>query len=162
MTTNRLTRQRPLLKAFRLRRPCWRALRGQNLVETVLCLPMVIVVIFAVIEVARVWQAYMGAKLAALDGAVTASQYQSAGMGLFQIGRRLSKAGLEVGHMAVFEIPNLNGSGAGTDHPYQARVIVLFRPIFAGLSIPGPGGPFRIIPNMVPIRYESVRYYSML
>lgn len=122
--------------------------RGQNLVELVLTLPFVVIMLFFIIELGRAWMVYEGAKMAARDGAYTASIYHNANTGQTQLDNKLAAAGLTVKSAKVSQVPN--------QHAYQADVTVTFSPFFGGLSIPTLSGAISILPAQFDISYQSI------
>jgi Flp pilus assembly protein TadG len=128
-------------------------IRGQNLAELALTFPILIVLILATVEFGRVWQAFQGAKLAAVDGAHTAAINQNVGAGQAQLTQRLASA-------------NLQGNGTVTTpdngRTYTASVNVTFTPLFPGVQIPVVGGTvLTIIPNSFPITYTSESTFAV-
>ena len=128
------------------------AQRGQNLAELVLTLGIVVSILFTTIEIGRVWQAYTGARNAAIDGAVTASQYLEPALGLAQIDRRLTQANLTPVNRSVVAFDNGNA--------FQSSVTISFQPIFGGLALPTPAGDITIVPRQFDISYDSTRFYA--
>jgi len=122
--------------------------RGQNLVELVLTLPFVVIMLFFIIELGRAWMAYEGAKMAARDGAYTASIYHNASTGQTQLDNKLAAAGLTVKTAKVSQVPN--------QHAYQADVTVTFSPFFGSVTIPTLSGPISILPAQFDISYQSI------
>ena len=131
----------------------WNRHRGQNLVELVLTLPFVVVMLFFIIELGRAWMVYEGAKMAARDGAYTASIYHNAKTGQTQLDNKLSAAGLTVKTATVSQVPN--------QHAYQADVTVTFSPFFGSLSIPTLSGPISIIPSQFDVTYKAITDVSV-
>lgn len=121
---------------------------GQNLLELAFTFPMVIVLMFFIVEVGRVWFAYEGAKMAANEGAHAASMYHNPHVGKALLDKKLAATGLKVGSAQVNQIPN--------QHAYQASVTVQFKPLFGGLSIPSLGGNLTILPSSFNISYSAV------
>ncbi len=130
-----------------------RAHRGQNLVELGLTLPFVLIMMFFIIDVARAWFAYEGAKMAATEGAHVASIYHNPAAGQTQLNNKLASAGLDVQTATVTQVPN--------QHAYQANVTVSFTPFFAGVSIPTVSGNIPIIPAQFNISYNAVESVSV-
>lgn len=122
--------------------------RGQNLVELVLTLPFVIIMVFFIIELGRAWMVYEGAKMAARDGAYTASIYHSVSTGQTQLDNKLAAAGLTVKTSKISQVPN--------QHAYQADVTVSFAPFFGSIAIPTLSGPITILPSQFDISYTAV------
>jgi Flp pilus assembly protein TadG len=122
--------------------------RGQNLVELALTLPFVIIMLFFIIELGRVWFVYEGAKMAALEGAHTAAIFHNDTVGESQLNKKLAAAGLNVKSSNVSQVAN--------QHAYQADVTVGFSPFFGGLSIPTLSGPISIIPGDFDITYTAI------
>jgi Flp pilus assembly protein TadG len=146
----------PVLRPHRpaAKRPRTRAChRGQNLVELVLTLPFVILMMFFIIEIGRAWMTYESAKMAARDGAYTASIYHNATTGQTQLNNKLSAAGLSAKVAQVQQIQN--------EHAYKADVIVTFTPFFGGLSIPTLSGTMPIIPSAFDLSYSSITDVSI-
>ncbi len=130
-----------------------RAGRGQNLVELALTLPFVIIMIFMIIELGRAWFVYEGAKMAATEGAYTASIYHNASVGQDQQDNKLAAAGLDVKASRVTQVQN--------QHAYQANVTVTFTPFFGSLAIPTLNGPMRLLPAAFDISYSAVQSVSI-
>jgi Flp pilus assembly protein TadG len=127
---------------------------GQHLVEFLLVIPIFLMLIFGSIEIGRVWQAYEGAKLAALDGAYTASTLRDTTVAEQRIRQRLLQASLNVKSASVLMVNN--------GQAYEARVTVEFKPVFGGIKLKAPGGTeLTLIPNAFDISYSGVRYYSV-
>lgn len=137
--TKRLSTNRPKMRAHS---------RGQNLVELVLTLPLMILMMFFIIEIGRAWMTYDSAKMAVRDGAYTASIYHNAAAGLTQMTNKLNAAGLDVKSFNVQQINNR--------HAYEANVTVTFTPFFGGLSIPTISGSVSIIPKSFNLSYSSI------
>lgn len=130
--------------------------KGQNLVELVLTFPLLIAMVFGVIEIGRVWQAYEGAKMAAMEGAYTASVYHNPTAGVVAVAQRLQSARLELdpsSGASPIKVEPIDGGKS-----YQATVNVRFRPVFGGLQIPTfSGDKLTLIPNDIAISYREVR-----
>lgn len=122
--------------------------QGQNLVELALTLPFVIIMLFFIIELGRAWFVYEGTKMAAMEGAYSASVYHNPMVGQTQLNNKLAAAGLNVKSARVSQVPN--------QHAYQADVTVTFTPFFGGISIPTLNGPISIIPGAFDITYSAV------
>lgn len=131
--------------------------QGQNLVELVLTLPFLLILVFAVIEMGRVWQVYESAKTAAMDGAYVASVYQDPIMGQQQIQTRLNTANIAYTNVSVQPVNSAQGAIIG----YQSNVTVIFIPLMGGISLPTLSGPISIIPNQIPITYRNISYNSV-
>ncbi len=142
------------LKQKRLKRE-----RGQNLVELVLTLPFLILIIFGIVEMGRVWQTYQGAKMAAVDGAYTASVFQDEVLGETQIQSRLDQAGIT--YTAYDIVPIKNTSGNNVTVGYKASVTAEFRPVFGGFKLPTLSTPIAIIPAVFLIQYDEIYYPSI-
>ena len=130
-----------------------KAARGQNLVELALTLPFVLLFIFFIVELGRVWFVYEGAKMAAMSGVHAASIYHSAGVGQKELDNKIAAAGLDKNTATVTQIPN--------QHAYRADVNVTFTPFFGGVQIPTVSGPISIIPAAFPISYSAVEDVSV-
>ncbi len=133
--------------------------RGQNLVELVLTLPFLILIIFGIVEMGRVWQTYQGAKMAAIDGAYTASVFQDETLGEDQIKSRLEQA--KITYTAFDIVPVTNTSGSNITIGYKATVTAEFRPLFGGMEVPTLANPITIIPAAFPIQYDEIYYPSV-
>lgn len=140
--------------------PLRRPQKGQNLVEFALVLPFLLIGIFFVVEMGRVWQTYEGAKMAAEDGAYTAASRDSAVQGNTVINQRLSAANI-VGNGNIR--PIMGFGTIPTRIGYKAQVNVNYQPLFGGiaLTLPVVGINVPIIPANFPIQYDSI-YYSRL
>jgi Flp pilus assembly protein TadG len=117
-------------------------------VELVLTLPLLVLMMFFIIEIGRAWMTYDSAKMAARDGAYTASIYHNATVGETQMTNKLNAAGLDVKTLNVQQINNR--------HAYKANVTVTFTPFFGGLSIPTISGPMTILPKSFDLSYSSI------
>ena len=126
--------------------------RGQNLIELALTLPFIIILIFFISDLGRAWWTYNAAKMAVNDAVHTAAMKQNASAGQARITQLIGQANL-TGSGTVSQIPN--------QHAYQANITVQFIPVFAGMSIPTPGGSIKIIPNAFPITYSQVSEASV-
>ncbi len=133
--------------------------KGQNLVELLLTLPFLFLIIFGVIEMGRVWQTYQGAKMAAIDGAYTASVFQDEILGENQIQSRLDQAKIPYTAYDIVAITNTSGNNVTVG--YKATVTAQFVPIFGGLQLPGGGAPVTIIPATFDIQYDEIYYPSI-
>ena len=127
--------------------------KGQNLVELALTLPYVLIMIFFVIEMGRAWMTFEGAKMAARDGAYTASIYHNTQAGKGQMDYKLAAAGLTAKTSQVKQMPG--------QHAYQAEVTVSYSPFFSGLSIPTISGPIQIFPAAFDVSYSAVTDVSV-
>jgi Flp pilus assembly protein TadG len=138
-------------RSFNTRKPTQRnraCQRGQNLVELVLTLPFVVLMMFFIIELGRAWMVYEGAKMAARDGAYTASIYHNVDAGETQLKNKLDAAGLTTKTYKVSQVRD--------KHAYEANVTVTFSPFFGGLSIPTLSGSISILPSEFDISYTAV------
>ncbi len=133
--------------------------RGQNLVELALTLPFLIVVLFAIVEMGRAWQTYQGAKMAAIDGAYTASVFHDETLGENQIQARLEAANIPYDNFNIQPVQNQGGNNITVG--YKAQVRVRYVPLFGGMSVPTLGAPIVLIPNEFPIEYNEVYYSSI-
>ena len=127
--------------------------RGQNLVELVFTLPLVLIMIFLTIELGRVWYAYNSAKMAAEKGVYTAAIYHNASSGQVELEGRLAAANLDVVTAQVAQVPN--------KHAYRADVTVTFTPFLANLVMPTVAGDMRIFPAAFDISYEALNDASV-
>lgn len=125
-----------------------RSHRGQNLVELVLTLPIVVVMLFFIIEMGRVWMTYESAKMAVRDAVYAAATHHNAITGQIELNSRLAGAGLTVRKAAVTQLPN--------QHAYKGDVTVLYYPFFGSMSIPTLSGPMTLIPNQFEVNYSAV------
>lgn len=146
-----------LLSLFSICRHKRNAARGQNMIEMAIVLPFLIIGIFFTVELGRVWQTYQGAKMAAEDGAYTATINDSAVQGNGVISQRLNSANIP-GNGVIRPI-----MGFGTiAHRigYKAQVNAVYQPLFGGvvLTLPFTGITVPIIPAQFPIQYDSVFY----
>ena len=121
---------------------------GQNLVELALTLPMVLVMIFFIIETGRAWMTYESAKTAAREGAYVASLYHNPKAGQDQMTYKLNAAGVTVKTATVTQVPG--------QHAYESDVTVTFQPFFGSVQIPTLGGPISILPSSFDLGYKSV------
>lgn len=128
--------------------------RGQNLVEMALTFPFLLIVIFAIMEVGRFWNVYEGARLAAMDGAYTASVYRDTNLGKKQITDRLTRAGIP------FNDGNVQVTKAA-DGTYTVNMQVQYNPLLGGISIASISGPLTIIPNTINITTSNVEANSV-
>jgi Flp pilus assembly protein TadG len=126
---------------------------GQNLIELALSFGFVLVLLFATIEISRVWLVYTATRNAAMDGAVTASQYHDTGRGMQQIDKRLALAKLSATSRSITVMDNNIG--------YEASVAVMYKPLFANMALPVPGGKITIIPAGFPVSYSSTKFYAI-
>jgi Flp pilus assembly protein TadG len=122
---------------------------GQNLVEMALTFPLLLIVIFAIMEIGRVWNTFEGARMAAMDGAYTAAVYRSEDLGRQQMEERLTRAGIP------FTVVNVASTNSG--QAYQADVTVQYRPLLGGISIASLSGPLTLIPAQFDINYNNVQ-----
>jgi Flp pilus assembly protein TadG len=121
---------------------------GQNLVELVLTLPMVLVMIFFIVEFGRVWMTYQSAKTAAREGVYVASLYHSVKAGQDQMAYKLNVAGVTVKTATVTQVPG--------KHAYKSDVTVTFESLFGGVQIPTLAGPISILPAQFDLGYKAV------
>jgi Flp pilus assembly protein TadG len=129
--------------------------QGQNLVELVFVLPLLLVFLFAIFELGHFWQTAESAKMAAMDGVNVAAKTNNAGIGRMQLLFKLSQAQLTpTGPTDV--TANADGSG------YTATVQVDYRPYFGALTIPTLSGPISLLPASVPIRYQEIKAINIL
>ena len=126
---------------------------GQNLVELALTLPMVLVMLFAIVEIGRVWMTYESAKTAAREGAYVASIYHNAQAGQDQMNYKLSAAGVTVKSATVAQVPG--------QHAYASDVTVVFEPFFGNIQIPTLGGPISIFPSQFDMGYKAITDVSV-
>lgn len=142
----------PLLRLGKIGTRCFRVSRrrqrGQNLVELALTLPFVLLLLFFIIEMGRLWFTYEGAKMSASEGAHTAAMYHSTQVGKTQLDNKLAAIGLDVKGATINQVTN--------QHAYQANVTVKYSPFFGGISIPTLSGPIPIIPDSFDITYNAV------
>ena len=136
-----------------------RCQRGQNLVELALTLPFLLLLIFTIVEVGRAWQTYQGAKMAAIDGAYTASVYHDEALGEDQMQARLNQA--RIPYNAYDIVPVENTAGSTVVVGYKANVNVTYKPLFGGMSLPTLVGAVTIIPSEFPIEYHEIYYNSI-
>ena len=141
--------------------------KGQNLVELALVLPFLMILIFAIVEIGRVWQCYQGTKMAAIDGAYTASLSYGAGesaaisAGQTQMLNRLAAANLMSGGTTMSVLPVKNNGGTGAIIGFKAAVQTQFRPIVGAISLPTMSGPVPIIPAAFPISYDNIQFNAV-
>lgn len=121
---------------------------GQNLVELALTLPMVLVMIFFIIELGRAWMTYESAKTAAREGSYVASIYHNTQAGQDQMNYKLSASGVTIKSATVSQVPG--------KHAYESDVTVTFQPIFGSMQIPTLGGTISIIPSQFDLSYKAV------
>jgi len=126
---------------------------GQNLVELALTLPMVLVMLFAIVELGRVWMTYESAKTAAREGAYVASIYHNPQAGQDQMNYKLSAAGVTVKSATVAQVPG--------QHAYESDVTVTFEPFFGNIQIPTLGGPISIFPAQFDMGYKAITDVSV-
>jgi Flp pilus assembly protein TadG len=129
-----------------------KAQRGQNLVELVFTLPLMLALVFFTIDVGRAWMTYEGAKMAARSASYAASIYHSASVGRTYLNYKLAASGL-TGNGDVTQV--------ASQHAYRSNVTVTFTPLFAHLSIPTLSGPQRIIPASFDISYSGITDVSV-
>ncbi|MBX2859594.1 MAG: pilus assembly protein [Vampirovibrio sp.] len=138
--------------------------KGQNLVELTMVFPFLLIMILGTIELGRLWQTFEAAKMAATDGAYTATIFQGntaakIAAGTNQIQTRANSANLDLTNS---QIQTVNASpSSATPIGFQASITVNYTPLMGGLSIPSMSGPLTIIPNGFPISYQNVSYYSV-
>ncbi|MDH4378585.1 MAG: TadE/TadG family type IV pilus assembly protein [Vampirovibrionales bacterium] len=128
--------------------------RGQSIVELTLILPILLIMGLGIAEMGRLWQTYHATKLAAEDGAYTATIYNNEdNKGELAIDTRLSKAKLSAQTRSISAITSNGGIVLG----YSANVTVNFKPFFPGLTLDVPGaGSIALFSGSIPIHYESV------
>ncbi|MFN8614364.1 MAG: TadE/TadG family type IV pilus assembly protein [Vampirovibrionales bacterium] len=132
---------------------CPRFRQGQSMVEITLVLPLLLIMGLAVAEMGRLWQTYHAAKLAAEDGAYTATIHSNEAKGVAAIDSRLAKAKLKGGQGQVEAVFSQNNLILG----YKATVDVEFKPFFQGFTLTIPGyGPISLFSATVPIHYDTV------
>lgn len=131
--------------------PLWnnrQSSRGQNLVEMALTFPFILLMLFFMIELGRVWLTYEGAKIAATEAAHAASLYHNPTVGKNLLDKKLASASLNVRNATVAQIPN--------KHAYQANVTVRFTPFFGELAMPTMSGKITFLPAKFDINYSAV------
>lgn len=128
--------------------------RGQSIIEITLVLPILLIMGLGIAEMGRLWQTYHATKLAAEDGAYTATIYNNEGnKGELAIDARLSKAKLAAQSRSINAITSNGGIVLG----YSAEVTVNFKTFFSGLTLNMPGGEsIALFSSTIPIHYESV------
>jgi hypothetical protein len=122
--------------------------QGQNLVELAITLPFVVLMLFFIIELGRLWFTYEGTKVAAMEGAHAAAIYHSTQVGKTQMDNKIAAAGLKAKTTIVNQVTN--------QHAYEATVTVNYAPFFGGVSIPTLSGKIPIIPDQFDITYNAV------
>ena len=88
-------------------RGLWRARRAQSLVEFALILPVLILLIFGLIDFARVFQAYVTLENAARE----AGRYAVTGQRMTSLSLDREESIRKVGHDAIIGLPRRTGSG---------------------------------------------------
>lgn len=130
--------------------------RGQNLVELALTFPILLIVILSIVEVGRAWNTFEGARMAAMDGSYTAAIYQNVGLGKVQIQNRLDSANISVDSGSADPRCSTPVDVTESNGTYNAKVCVVFKPIFSDLNINIMGNDTTLFPNEIPIVYENV------
>jgi Flp pilus assembly protein TadG len=120
---------------------------GQNLVELMLTLPFMLLLLFLLIEAARMAFIYEGVGIAARQGAQAASAYHSVATGLMHVKQVLAATGLTAKTASIVQVPN--------QHAYEASVTVTYEPLL-NLNIPIMGSNGKISPGSVDISFTSV------
>lgn len=138
-----------------------RAVRGQNLAELVVILPLLFVVCFVIVELGRAWQTYEASRMATADGAYTAAATNSPGQGALTILNRLAQANVTpAGPPTIIPIVG-RGEGA-TILGYKAQVRVQFTPIIGGITVPGFNGPVVLVPNAFFIDHTEIFQHRVM
>jgi Flp pilus assembly protein TadG len=163
---------------------------GQNLVELVIVLPLLVLLILGIIQLGLYWRTFQTIESVALEGAnVASSTVDNLGTAANEpkdaavkaINDRMSMAGLPSVPAA-----NVAPTGAEPNALYQSpavvnpndvqitldyrnptangvvvQVVYGYRPILAGTSIPIPGGsPITIIPSYVEVSSSQIQQYN--
>jgi hypothetical protein len=123
--------------------------RGGNLIELIFTLPLVLILFLTIIELGHFWQTFEAAKLAAVDGAFTASVQGNAGAGTQTMIIRLQRANIDfnAGETQVLQ------QGYG----YRATASVIFAPIVGNVTLPTLSGNITVIPGEITVRYTDVK-----
>ncbi len=116
--------------------------------ELALTLPIMLLLVFFLIEVGRVGFVFQSAKLAASQGAHAAAMYHNVEVGQLQMSNKLTATGLTSGSASIRQVPN--------QHAYEASVRVSYTPFFADFSIPTISGPIKVFPGAFDIAYTAV------
>ncbi len=133
--------------------------RGQSMVEVTLTLPFMIILIFGMIEMNRVWQSWHGAKLAADDGCYTAAVNRDAIRGQDVMETRANSA--QITFTAATVSARMNDANT-LPIGYECTITVLHRPLFTGLSISLPGtGDVSLFGAGIPITYSNDYFRSV-
>jgi hypothetical protein len=122
--------------------------KGQNLIELVMTLPLVLLMIFFLIECVRIAFTYQAVAIAARQGAQFAATYHASAMGLQQMKRTLSASGMTATTTTVTQVPNT--------HAYESSVTVKYAPLFTG-SFPIMGaGSVKTSPGSFDVSFTAV------
>ena len=167
-----------------------RKIRGQNLVELVIVLPLLILLILGIMQLGLYWRTFQTIESVALEGSNVAAstvdslqttENEAVDAAVTAIQNRLAMAGLPQPRGAISAQtgtpPNaLYQNGAVTNpgdvqvtidyrNPTSNGVIVQvvygYRPILAGTRIPMPSGnPITIIPDYVEVSSSQIQQYN--
>jgi Flp pilus assembly protein TadG len=164
--------------------------RGQNLVELVVVLPLLILLILGIIQLGLYWRTFQTIESVALDGAnIAASTVDDSSTtanevkveAVKTINSRLAMAGLP-----TVDVANVVPSGTEPNTLYQStavanpndvqitidyrnptsngvvvQVVYGYRPILAGTRIPVPGSdPITIIPDFIQVSSSQIQQYN--
>jgi len=164
--------------------------KGQNLVELVIVLPLIVLLILGIIQFGMYWRTFQTVESIALDGATvaasttddinTANANEAVNDTITAMNTRLAQAGFStVAAPTVVSgtAPNALYQTAASDAPGFSQVSIDYRsptangivvqlvynfvPILAGTRIPIPGGdPIKIIPDFVKVTSSQVQQYN--
>lgn len=165
--------------------------KGQNLVELVVVLPLLVLLILGIIQFGLYWRTFQTISSVALDGAnvasstiddLSTSSNEAVTAATNTITTRLSQAGLPspaaalsptagTAPNALYQTPavvNPNDVQITVDYrnPTTNGVVVQvvygYRPILAGTSIPIPGGdPITLIPDFIEVGSSQIQQYNI-
>lgn len=169
---------------------CLNKKNGQNLVELVVVLPLVILLILGIIQFAMYWRTFQTVESIALDGAniaastvddiSTSGKNEAIDAAIIAMNGRLSSAGFSTVATpsvtsgtppnALYQTAASNAPGfsqvsidyrSPTSNGIVVQLVYNFVPILAGTSIPVPGGaPIKIIPDFVKVTSSQIQQYN--
>lgn len=173
------------------KKPFIRSSSGQNLVELVVVLPLLVLLILGIMQLGLYWRTFQTIESVALEGSnvaaseidnLSTTQNEPVEAAITAVNNRLSMAGLPNVSSAVSPIsgtaPNALYQSSAVVNPRDlqltidyrnptangvvVQVVYGYKPILAGTSIPVPGGsPITIIPDFVEVSSSQIQQYNM-
>ena len=179
------------MKKYIFKKSLTRPFCGQNLVELVVVLPLLVLLILGIMQLGLYWRTFQTIESVALEGSnvaasaiddLSTAQNEPVDDAIAAVNNRLSMAGLPNVSSAVVPI-----SGTAPNSLYQSTAVVNprdlqltvdyrnptangvvvqvvygYKPILAGTRIPVPGGaPIKLIPDFVEVSSSQIQQYNM-